>query len=184
MIGVLADTHVPDRARRLDPRILERFQTSQVQTILHAGDVSIPGVLAQLAQVAPVYTVRGNRDFFGGKDLPMIRRFEFGGVTIGMAHGHFGWRGYLAEKFSYTAKGYRQQRYRDKLLPLFPDVDVIVFGHSHVPAIWREGEQLLVNPGTAGCINEFGHPPSFALLRIVAGQLPEAELVTLEPPDR
>ena len=53
-LGVIADTHVPDRRPDLDPQILPIFLQAKVQTILHAGDVSSQKVLDQLSQIAPV----------------------------------------------------------------------------------------------------------------------------------
>jgi predicted phosphodiesterase len=64
ILGVLADTHIPDRVPGLNPRVLKIFQQARVSEILHAGDVSIPQVLEELRQVAPVSVVQGNRDFF------------------------------------------------------------------------------------------------------------------------
>ena len=62
-LGVVADTHVPDRARQINPDLLRVLRQAQVQAILHAGDVCSQVVLDQLGQIAPVYAVRGNRDW-------------------------------------------------------------------------------------------------------------------------
>ena len=69
-LGVISDTHVPDRVRQLDPQAFGIFQAAGVQAILHAGDVSGPQLLAQLEQIAPVYAVKGNRDFLWLPHLP------------------------------------------------------------------------------------------------------------------
>ena len=61
-LGVISDTHIPDRARRLNERVIPVFREAGVSAILHAGDVSTPRVLKQLEEVAPVYATRGNRD--------------------------------------------------------------------------------------------------------------------------
>ena len=39
-LGVLADTHIPDRVPELDPQIIQVFRRAGVAAILHAGDVS------------------------------------------------------------------------------------------------------------------------------------------------
>jgi hypothetical protein len=59
-IGVLADTHIPDRAKELHPDIIPIFQQHEVDRIIHAGDICVPSVLEQLTKVAPVDAVRGN----------------------------------------------------------------------------------------------------------------------------
>ena len=79
-LGVLADTHVPDRVTQLNRRVLEIFQRAEVNAILHAGDVSIPRVLEELKQVAPVHAVQGNRDIFYLRQLPMRIELNFEGV--------------------------------------------------------------------------------------------------------
>jgi hypothetical protein len=87
-LGVLADTHIPDRVPDLNPKVIQIFQQAQVAAILHAGDVSVPRVLKELEQVAPVHAVRGNRDIFYLRNLSMQIRLTIDGVSIGMAHGH------------------------------------------------------------------------------------------------
>ena len=88
IIGVLADTHIPDRSRRLNPKIADIFRAAKVELILHAGDISIPRVLRKLEEIAPVHAVRGNRDLFWSANLPMHRVLEIEGNKIGMTHGN------------------------------------------------------------------------------------------------
>ena len=59
-IGVVADTHIPDRTRELPAEIFDHLHG--VDMILHAGDVSRQIVLDRLATIAPVIAVQGNRD--------------------------------------------------------------------------------------------------------------------------
>ncbi len=175
-LGVIADTHVPDRRSRLDPQALELFKARNVQAILHAGDVSAPGVLAQLEQIAPVYAVRGNRDWLWLRHLPAERALNFGGVNIGMTHGHFGWLRYLLDRPYYMLHGYRHERLTPRLLPRFPQAQVIVFGHGHLPLNeWRDG-QLLFNPGSPHFPSETNLAPSLGFLHLREGNEGEAAL--------
>jgi hypothetical protein len=112
-LGVLADTHIPDRRAELDPRILPMLRERRVHRILHAGDVSAPEVLAELEAVAPVQAVRGNRDWLWLRSLPDRRVIKIGDVTIGMAHGHGGWLSYLSDQPVFLLRGY----YHERLLP-------------------------------------------------------------------
>ncbi|MCW5888622.1 MAG: metallophosphoesterase family protein [Anaerolineales bacterium] len=180
-LGLIADTHVPDRKRGLDARILPALRQAGVSAILHAGDISTARLLAQLGEVAPVLAVRGNTDWFPSADLPNQRHLQYGGVRIGLAHGHINWRSYLRDKLHYLLHGPRSFDYfAERILRQFPQEDVIVFGHTHEPLIRRVGRQLLVNPGSA-CYQVLpGNPPSFALLHLQAGQA-EAELIELPP---
>ena len=55
IIGVIADTH-----GHLDSRVQRVF--SDVEMILHAGDIGSLSVVQQLERIAPVVAVRGNMD--------------------------------------------------------------------------------------------------------------------------
>jgi len=147
-LGVIADTHVPDRARRLHPEVLQVFEKAQVSEILHAGDLSSARILDQLAEIAPVRAVRGNRDMFV-RGLPLQLRLQYEQVTIGMTHGHGNWRKYLKEKYLYLIEGPTRFSYFENLvIEIFPDTDVIIFGHSHAPLNKLFDRQLLFNPGS------------------------------------
>src|SRR5512143_3359148 len=110
-LGVLADTHVPDRVAQLDPDVIEVFQQAGVEAILHAGDVSVPEVLEQLGQVAPVYAVRGNRDIFRLYNLPLKVELNINGSSIGMTHGHGTFSRYIIDKLHRAVKGRLVERY-------------------------------------------------------------------------
>ena len=70
-IGVISDTHVPDRSQRLSPAIGRIFREEGVSAVLHAGDVAVPSVLEALGEYGPVIGVRGNRDWLLASRLPM-----------------------------------------------------------------------------------------------------------------
>jgi putative phosphoesterase len=180
ILGVIGDTHVPDRRREIDPRILPLFQERGVQAILHTGDVSAPFVLEQMARLAPVYAVKGNRDFLRLAGLPMQRRLEFGGVVIGMAHGHDGLFTYLTDRVVFMFKGYEHARLIPRLLAQFPWAQVIVFGHGHLTLNrWIDGK-LLFNPGSPHFPTEKDNTPSLGFLHIRPGSDVNGEIVYLE----
>jgi putative phosphoesterase len=165
-IGVLADTHVPDRATSLNPRVLSIFRESHVAAVIYAGDVCLPAVLAQLRSVAPVYAVQGNRDIWWLSDLPQKISLDFRGVSIGITHGHGGFWSYFSQKLSYFVKGYQFHYYKNRLRVEFPSAQVIVFGHTHRSEnTWSDGV-LIFNPGPASQINWGIIQPSVGLLHI------------------
>ena len=177
-LGVLADTHIPDRSPGLHPRILPVFRQAGVQAILHAGDVSVPQVLAELAALAPVQAVSGNRDWLRLPGLPSKIRLSFEGVQVVLVHGHGGLTGYFREKIAHTLHGYRREYYIDLLAYAFPGADVIVFGHSHQPLNLQIGQVLLFNPGSACCPENPKDPPSVGLLYIAPGSV-RGEIISL-----
>jgi hypothetical protein len=177
-IGVISDTHIPDRARGLNPRVIPIFQQARVDAILHAGDVSTSRVLKELGRVAPVHAVRGNRDWVALRRLPSSLRLTFDGVEIGLAHGHGRWWNYLIDRVDYDLRGYRLELFQPRLLETFPDVQAIVFGHIHRPINHRVDGVLLFNPGSPHFPDEENIPPSIGLLHIQAGAV-EGEIINL-----
>ena len=179
ILGVIADTHVPDRVSRLEPRAVEVFRQAGVEAILHAGDVSVPRVLEELGQIAPVHAVRGNRDIFSLANLPLQIRLNIQGVSIGMAHGHGTLKNYLVDKMRWMVSNTKYERYIQRMLETFPDVDVIVFGHLHAPHNLHLEGKLVLNPGSASFLWPRKYPPSVGLLEIGEGKRVEGEIIYL-----
>ena len=179
-IGLIADTHVPDRSRKLHPAVLPTFEKAGVSTILHAGDISVPQVLRQLEELAPVLAVRGNRDWFGFKDLPMQRVVPVGQKRIGLIHGHGSLSLYLRDKLHFLVHGPQPfERAMRRAMGFMAGIDMVVFGHNHEPMVKEVDGILVINPGSA-CCQAFGlKPPSVALLH-VNGNEARAEIVFLE----
>jgi putative phosphoesterase len=133
-VAVLADTHLrhdSGRRRDLPPAAWERIRSCDV--ILHAGDVLDYGTLRRLEDVAPTYAVLGNNDTGLERQLPCTRQLDLAGVQVGMIHDS-------------GPRARRDVRMRRR----FPDADIVVFGHSHIPCdeIGIDG-QILFNPGSA-----------------------------------
>lgn len=156
VIGVVSDTHIPDRTRSLHPRFLTGLAENRVDLILHAGDISTPNVLAELSEVAPVLAVKGNRDF-RFTNLPSFLKLEVNGVKIFLAHGHMGFSSYWMDKIQHTIKGYRSDRYIQRLTRAMPDAAIYIFGHSHSSEIIWQERKLYFNPGSVSV----GLPPDF-----------------------
>jgi putative phosphoesterase len=130
-VAVLSDTHSPRYWKRCPPAVADAL--TGVDLILHAGDVCTVDTLVELETFAPVHAVIGNND---GPDIAEwgaseTLQLELGGLPIAMVHD------------SGPAKG-RAERLRRT----FPDVVLVVFGHSHIP--WDETAQgqRYFNPGS------------------------------------
>lgn len=154
---VIADTHIPRRAKSLPEALLPHLEDADL--ILHAGDLMDPSLLDHLAEYAPVHAVLGNLDP-PEANLPETLEFCFGGVKVAMIHD------------SGPKKG-RRNRMRRR----FPEARVIVFGHSHIPWLEDEDGLLLLNPGSP--TDKRQQPEyTFALLHVDEG-LVRAEVLAL-----
>ncbi|WP_309071111.1 metallophosphoesterase [Arthrobacter sp.] len=129
---IIADTHVPKRARRLPPQVWDEVDKADV--VFHAGDWVTIELLNELEDRAQrLVGVYGNND---GPDLrerlPEVARVGIDGVRLAMIHE------------TGVAAG-REKR----MDAAFDDVDVLVFGHSHIP--WdttTPAGMRLLNPGS------------------------------------
>ena len=59
-LGLISDTHVPARARRIPKMVFKIFEN--VDYIVHAGDLVKLAVLDELEQLAPVLAVHGSAE--------------------------------------------------------------------------------------------------------------------------
>ena len=128
---VLSDTHIRRGSpRRLPDSVYDELSAADV--ILHAGDVVDAELLDELGGFAPTHAVLGNNDHGLFGVLPERLVVELGGVRVGMVHD------------SGPTAG-RPGRLRRE----FPDADVVVYGHSHVPddRLGLDGQRLF-NPGS------------------------------------
>jgi len=148
-VGIVADTHIPDRVNALHPDLLAKLKEYQVDTIFHAGDISTPRVLDELGTIAPVYAVAGNRDFLHRQHLPLHQRFVINGTRVFLTHGHINPFHYWFDKFQYVLQNYRMDRYVKRLEKLAEDADVCVFGHTHRAENREVRGRFYHNPGSA-----------------------------------
>jgi len=142
-LGIITDTHIPQRIEALPPRVFEVFRGAD--RILHAGDINSRRVLDQLAEIAPVNAVAGNADLFK-HGLPLTCTIEVEGRRIGLVHGHGGWSRYLRSKVR-DRFGYDEEHYLKIVQRSFGPVDAIVFGHTHRFYQDERSGILLFNPG-------------------------------------
>jgi putative phosphoesterase len=129
---VLSDTHVPQRARALPGVVWDAIEAADL--VIHAGDWNGIALHDELAARAKrLLAVHGNND---GAELravlPEIATDVIDGVRVAVVHE--------------TGDAAGRERRCDAR---FPDADVLVFGHSHIP--WdttTPGGLRLLNPGS------------------------------------
>jgi hypothetical protein len=156
-IGLISDTHGLLRDEAV-------AALDGCHHILHAGDIDTPEVLARLRRLAPVTAVRGNNDRGSwAKSIPAYEVVEFGAVSVYVRHDQ------SELDIDLAGACFR----------------VMVFGHSHKPAVERREGILFVNPGSAGP-RRFKLPISVGFLEIsgatVSASLQELEIKTGDRP--
>lgn len=148
-VGLISDTH-----DLLRPQALDALRG--VDLILHAGDVCSPGILDELRTVAPLRAVRGNCDYGAwSRELPVSDTWELGGHLVHAVHD----LGTL------------------DIDPRAAGVSMVLYGHSHRPAIEDRNGVLFVNPGSAGPVR-FSLPVTLARMTFDEDG-PRIESVTL-----
>ena len=173
-LGIIADTHVPQRLARLPDRLADAL--CGVNLILHAGDITSRQVLIELEKIAPVQAVAGNADLVG-HGLPLTRVIEIEGRRIGLVHGHGGWAKYLRGKLR-DRFGYREEHYLKIVTESFGRVDAIVFGHTHRAFTEVRSGVLLFNPGPVAPDYYNTRGPQVGLLHVSPSAI-EADIVAL-----
>jgi putative phosphoesterase len=129
---IIADTHVPKRARDLPAQLWSEIEEAAL--VIHAGDWVDVRLLDEIqARSRRLVAVFGNNDHGALRArLPEVARVEIEGIRLGVVHE------------TGASKG-RQER----CSALYPDLDVLVFGHSHIPWDTTAGTGLrLLNPGS------------------------------------
>jgi putative phosphoesterase len=164
LILMIADTHVPKRARDLPAQLWEAVEAADV--VLHAGDWVDLALLDRLeARARRLVGVYGNNDGAALRArLPEVARATLGGVRFAVVHETGGKHG-------------REQR----CAAAYPDDDVLVFGHSHIPWDSTAGSGLrLLNPGSP---TDRRRQPYCTYLTATAadGELGDVELHRLPP---
>lgn len=181
LIGLISDTHSAGSGRDLPDAVFRAF--SDVDLILHCGDLECLGVLDYLETLAPVLAVRGYEDPTeeGERLAQVIRVVQVEDVRIGMVH-DIQWptpriptnsdgTGLVFPKGN-SAAGLTTRKFGQP-------VDVVLFGDTHEELIcWYDGV-LFVNPGSPtypGRRHEPGSLGTVARLR-VEGRAVEVEVV-------
>lgn len=151
-IGVISDTHLSRPTEDFKSTLARYF--ADVEIVIHAGDMT-GRLVHDFLTNWDLRAVAGNMDDYDlSALLPEKRIEEIEGWKIGITHG----RGspFWLEKF---------------VLSKFENVDLIIFGHSHIPLSTKRGKIYLLNPGsyksnrTLGIL-ELGDRVSFNLIEL------------------
>ncbi|MEU9234008.1 metallophosphoesterase family protein [Streptomyces subrutilus] len=158
-----SDTHLPTRARSLPEVLLAAVDDADA--VIHAGDwIDEPTLDLLEAKSRRLIGVYGNNDGPGlRRRLPEVAYAELEGVRFAVVH-------------ETGAAAGRERRCAAR----FPDVDVLVFGHSHIPWDTSAGTLRLLNPGSP---TDRRRQPfcTFMTLTVAEGRLHDVTLHRLAP---
>lgn len=161
-VGVLADTHCTEPGH-LPDAAMEHL--TNVDLIIHCGDIGTPALLDRLREAAPVFAVRSPID--GPPDGAVLfdgpRMLRLGGSLMGVAF-------HLDE-----------EHLTDGASDVFGvPVDVVVSGTTHVGNVARVGDLLALDPGSP-TLPALG-TPTIGIVDL-GGERPMAELIELPKED-
>ncbi len=128
---VISDTHIPDRYDVLPGAVLKELK--KIDLIIHAGDFTSIEYYKELKKIKPLKAALGNLDTPElSKFLKPKESFSLGKFKIGIMHGLGKPDGVL-----------------DLVKKEFDNTyDLVVFGHTHQPAIESIGKTIFLNPGS------------------------------------
>ncbi|WEH13888.1 metallophosphoesterase [Streptomyces sp. VNUA24] len=158
------DTHLPKRAKALPERLLAEIAEADV--VVHAGDWVDEDTLDLLrARSRRLIAVYGNNDGPALRArLPEVAHAELTGLRLAVVH----------------ETGPAQGR-EARCAARFPDTDVLVFGHSHIPWDTTAPTGLrLLNPGSPTDRRRQPHC-TYMTATVTEGALTDVELHRLPP---
>lgn len=160
----MSDTHLPKRAREFPAPLLAELPLADI--VIHAGDwVDIETLDLLESRSTRLIGVHGNNDGPALRArLPEVARAELGGLRFGVVHE------------TGAAEG-RERRCAVR----FPDLDVLVFGHSHIPWDTTTDTGLrLLNPGSPTDRRRQPHC-TYMTAQVTDGRLTDVHLHRLPP---
>jgi hypothetical protein len=156
---IVSDTHVPKRAKDLPGQLWAAIEEADV--VVHAGDWVVVALLDELeARSRRLIGVWGNNDGPALRArLPEVARDELAGLRLAVVHE--------------TGQAAGREKRCDAA---FPDADVLVFGHSHIPWDTTTPAGLrLLNPGSPTDRRRQPHC-TYLTAVVAAGALVDVEL--------
>lgn len=141
---IVSDTH------RKNDNYFEVVNREKPDMVIHCGDGEGSEYALTEAAGCPVYIVLGNNDFFS--NLPRELDLVIGPYKVWVTHGH----NYYVSMGSEHIK-------REALVR---GVDIVMYGHSHRPAVERSGNVTAVNPGSLSYPRQEGRRPSYVVMEL------------------
>lgn len=182
-VGLISDTHMPQRWKTLPAIIFSLF--SEIDLILHAGDVGELWVLDELSSLAPVVAVHGNDETNEATAaLPFLQTVMLEGHRIVITHSHYSDRTEELESRKSDA-WYPKLQYRADFGKAH-GAKIVFTGHTHIPMVVEHDGVLIINAGAIASGNSFTRQTiqTVAIMEIEADTAPiitHYDLATAQP---
>ncbi|WP_420642715.1 metallophosphoesterase family protein [Candidatus Leptofilum sp.] len=151
-IGLISDTHMPQRWPRLPTAVSQIF--ADVQMIFHAGDVGELWVLDELSRIAPVVAVHGNDETEDAtRELPYQQLVTVAGQRLLIWHSHYANR--VDEMHARRGGDLREGLLRNIARAKSAGARLIHFGHWHLPLVFEHDGIVAVNAGAIASGNPY-----------------------------
>lgn len=144
-ILVISDSH---REKRNLYQVLEREKP--LDLMIHCGDLQEDDFELELLAECKMEAVAGNMDFYSG--LPVQKEFHIGNYKVFLTHGHMYGVNFGEQELIRTAEEV--------------GANIVMYGHTHRPVLRREGDILVLNPGSISFPRQEGSKASYAILTI------------------
>lgn len=158
-ILIVSDTH---RTHTTFAKAVEKEKP--LDMLVHLGDVEGGEYYMDTLVDCPVHMIAGNNDFFS--DLPREEEFFIGNYKVFATHGHR----YMVTMGEERLKEEARRR----------GADVVMYGHTHVPALTVEPDLVTLNPGSISYPRQMGRVPSYIVMEILSDGKAEFEIRYIE----
>lgn len=146
-ILIISDTHKSHKNLEL---VLER--EAPIDMLVHLGDAEGKEDYIETLINCPLHLVSGNSDFFS--ELSREEEFFIAGYHVFITHGHYYYVGMGEEHLKAEARG--------------RGADIVMYGHTHKPALTIEDDLVTLNPGSISYPRQDGRRPSYIIMEIGA----------------
>jgi len=144
-VMVVSDTH-----KKHDNLLKALKVTGPIDLLIHLGDAE--GCEDYIESIAgcPVEIVKGNNDYF--TDLENEKEIKVGKYNVLITHGHYYYVTTNIENIKRECHG--------------RGMDIVMFGHTHIPIISHGKEVIAMNPGSISYPRQDGRKPSYIIMEI------------------
>ncbi|KMZ53969.1 metallophosphoesterase family protein [Dorea sp. D27] len=144
-ILIVSDTH---KSHKNLEKALER--EGPIDMLIHLGDAEGKEDYIGALVSCPFHVISGNNDFFS--DLPREEEFFINGYHVFITHGHYYYVGMSEDRLKAEARG--------------RGADIVMYGHTHRPALKVEKDLVVLNPGSIAFPRQEGRKASYIIMCI------------------